>query len=94
MAFSGGGRQQNPLFIVSAVGLFLFGLGVLGVSLRDRAKVNRIPVGAEELWREGYGDLLNTQVEPVSRQEVLVTKGDLFAGDQIFPEFIQLRPAA
>ncbi len=94
MAFSGTERRQHsPLFIVSAVGVFLFGLAVLGVSIRDRMKVNRIPVGAEELWRTGYGDLLTTSVEPLSRQEVVVTVGELFAGDQILPEFVELRPA-
>lgn len=94
MAHSGQTRQPNLLFVISATGLFLFGLGVLGVAVRDRAMVNRIPVGAEELWQTGYGNLLTTQLEPESRQQVVVTAGDLQPGDQIFPEFIELRPAS
>jgi hypothetical protein len=93
MAFSGGYRQRSPLFIVSAVGVFLFGIAVLGVSIRDRLKVNRIPTGAEELWQTGYGDLLTTEVKPTVRQEVVVTVGDLYAGDQVLPEFLELRSA-
>ena len=75
------------------MGVFLFGLAILGVSVRDRLKVNRIPVGAEELYRTGYGDLLTTRVEPSSRQQVVVTVGELYAGDQILPEFVELRTA-
>jgi len=93
MAYSDAGRRSNPLFIVSAVGVFLFGLGILVVSVNTRLQVNRIPTGAEELWEKGYGDLLTTTVTPVSRQQIVVTKGELLAGDEILPEFLELRPA-
>ncbi len=92
MAFAGE-RRTNPLFAVSAIGLCLFGLMLLVSSVNRRMAVNRVPPQAQQLWKEGYGGIISHSVPNIQFQYVVVTKERLNGGDQIIPEFVELRTA-
>ncbi|MCC7495637.1 MAG: hypothetical protein IT204_25020 [Fimbriimonadaceae bacterium] len=90
---SGGTRRRNPLFIISSIGLFLFGLAALTTSLKARFTATVRPPEARQLWEQGYQSIYSTSVPKGPSQWVVVSKTRLNAGDSILREFVELRSA-
>lgn len=88
-----GARPARPLVIVSAIGLFLFGVMVLFASIQRRIAVSRPPAAARALWESGYGNLVTTDVPKRPVQWVVVATTALNAGDAVLSEFVEERTA-
>lgn len=94
MAYGGGARPRNPLFIVSAIGLFLFGLLVLLSSLNRALQVRRQSAAQRQVAESApHGELIPEAVQYIPTQWVVVTTVPLRAGDQFFEESIEQRSA-
>lgn len=94
MAASQGYRPPRPLFYLSSAGLFLFGIALLFVSIRDRIKVSGHKVQFQQAFEDSDSSkLLYAAVRGSKVQYVVVSKVELRAGDQLFKEALERRSA-
>jgi len=90
---SGGNRPTNPMFVVSAIGLFLFGAMVL-VSSVQRWRTAGAPTAEQQVyWKTEYQSPIPAVVREPVLQWVVVAKARIAFGEPLMRELVERRSA-